>query len=90
MLLALLPVARNRLNYLLNKLVRPSVQTNICYSTLWFCKKPKKYKTIRLPFKEVMSYIVVHELAHLIHPNHSPEFWNTVDKMLINYDNHIK
>jgi len=39
---------------------------------------------------DVLNYIVVHELAHLIHPNHSPEFWNTVDKVLANYDNHIK
>ena len=39
---------------------------------------------------DVLNYIVVHELAHLIHPNHSAEFWNTVDKVLANYDNHIK
>ncbi|MDH4462066.1 MAG: SprT family zinc-dependent metalloprotease [Flectobacillus sp.] len=39
---------------------------------------------------DVLNYIVVHELAHIIHPNHSPEFWNTVDKVLANYDSQIK
>lgn len=36
---------------------------------------------------EVIHYIVVHELAHLKVPNHSPAFWNEVDKILPNYDN---
>jgi predicted metal-dependent hydrolase len=39
---------------------------------------------------DVLNYIVVHELAHLIHPNHSSEFWNTVDKVLSNYDSQVK
>lgn len=38
---------------------------------------------------DVLHYIVVHELAHLIHNNHSKEFWNEVDKILPNYDAQI-
>lgn len=31
---------------------------------------------------DVLHYIVAHELAHLIHPNHSSEFWNELDKIM--------
>lgn len=30
----------------------------------------------------VLDYIVVHELAHLLHPNHTKAFWNQVDKVM--------
>jgi predicted metal-dependent hydrolase len=30
----------------------------------------------------ILDYIVVHELAHLIHPNHTAAFWNELDKVL--------
>ena len=26
----------------------------------------------------VVKYVVAHELAHLIEPNHTPRFWNIV------------
>jgi predicted metal-dependent hydrolase len=28
----------------------------------------------------VQDYIIIHELAHLVHPDHSKEFWETVDR----------
>lgn len=33
----------------------------------------------------VLDYIVVHELVHLIHPNHSASFWNELDKVMPDY-----
>lgn len=38
---------------------------------------------------DVLHYIVVHELAHLIHNNHTQAFWNEVDKILPNYDDKV-
>jgi predicted metal-dependent hydrolase len=32
-----------------------------------------------------LDYIVVHELAHLIVPDHSPAFWSEVDKVMPDY-----
>lgn len=33
----------------------------------------------------VLDYIIVHEMAHLRYLNHSPAFWNEIDKILPNY-----
>lgn len=33
----------------------------------------------------VIDYIVVHEMSHLIHLNHSKDFWNLVKSVLPNY-----
>jgi predicted metal-dependent hydrolase len=30
----------------------------------------------------ILDYIIVHELAHLIYPNHTKAFWNEVDKVM--------
>ena len=38
---------------------------------------------------DVIDYIVVHEMVHLIHKNHSTEFWNEVDKVMPNYQRHM-
>jgi predicted metal-dependent hydrolase len=34
---------------------------------------------------EVVDYVVVHELCHLLHPNHSKNFWNQVSAVLPDY-----
>ena len=34
---------------------------------------------------KIIDYIVVHELAHLKHKNHTDAFWNELDKILPDY-----
>jgi len=34
---------------------------------------------------EIVDYIVVHELAHIAHPNHSPAFWKLVERHIADY-----
>ena len=34
---------------------------------------------------EALNYVVVHELSHFIHPNHSKEFWTLVSKYYPKY-----
>ncbi len=29
----------------------------------------------------VVDYVVAHEVAHLVHHNHSPEFWQLVKRL---------
>lgn len=36
----------------------------------------------------VLDYIIIHEMVHLKYPNHSPEFWNELDKKMPNYRAH--
>ncbi|NMM65057.1 M48 family metallopeptidase [Clostridium sp. P21] len=57
--------------------------------TLWGSCSSKKninynYKIIMAPI-EVVDYVVVHELCHLIHMNHSPKYWSAVQKILPDY-----
>lgn len=39
---------------------------------------------------EVLDYVVVHELAHFSHMDHSKAFWSTVEKVMPDYDIHRK
>lgn len=43
------------------------------------------WATITLP-ASVVDYVIVHELAHLIERNHSPEFWRRVARALPEYE----
>jgi predicted metal-dependent hydrolase len=38
---------------------------------------------------EVIDYVIIHELAHIKHPNHAKEFWDTVAAMMPDYKKHL-
>ena len=39
---------------------------------------------------EVLDYVVVHELCHRLHPNHSKAFWSEVKRVLPDYKEQVK
>lgn len=43
------------------------------------------WKTILLP-PRIAEYVVVHELAHLHEPHHTPEFWQRVERAMPDYE----
>ena len=60
--------------------------------TLWASCSGKKninysYRIIKMP-PAVQDYLMVHELCHLVHMNHGPEYWQLVAQFCPDYKNH--
>ena len=43
------------------------------------------WKTILLP-AHIAEYVVVHEMAHLHEPHHTPAFWRRIERAMPDYD----
>ena len=43
------------------------------------------WRLIQAP-PEIIDYVVVHELAHIPHPDHSKKFWNRVGQIMPDYE----
>ena len=61
------------------------------YKAMWGSCSPKgvisyNWIIILAPHK-IVDYIVVHELCHLIEPNHSPRYWRQVRSVIPDYKN---
>lgn len=57
--------------------------------TLWGSCSSKgninyNYRLIFAPIN-IVDYVVVHELCHMVHLNHSKDFWNLVESIVPNY-----
>ncbi len=39
---------------------------------------------------DLCEYVIVHELAHILHPNHSHRFWSTVASVMPDYKERLK
>ena len=64
------------------------------YKTRWgSCDKKGRltfnFHLIKAPHP-IVDYVVIHELCHMIQPNHSKLFWNEVEKYDPSYKNHKK
>jgi len=64
------------------------------YKTRWgSCDKQGRltfnFNLIKAPHS-IIDYVVIHELCHIIQPNHSKLFWNEVAKYDPSYKNHKK
>lgn len=47
------------------------------------------YRLMLYP-EEAREYVIVHELAHLVHMNHSPAFYKVIEKYMPDYKERIK
>ena len=47
------------------------------------------WKIIMAP-ETIINYLVIHELCHIHHHNHSPKYWQTVEKYCPQYKDHGK
>ena len=61
------------------------------YKAMWGSCSPKgvvsyNWRIILAPHK-IVDYIVVHELCHLIEPNHSSKYWKQVRSVISDYEN---
>ena len=63
-----------------------------CQKTMWGSCSSKNninlnYLLVMAPMS-VIDYVIVHELVHTIHRNHSINFWNSVESIMPDYKEH--
>lgn len=93
---------REAVKLLTERVIFWSKQMNLYPSQLKFREQRTRWgscsskKVINLNWRlivfplEIIDYVVVHELAHLEHMNHSPRFWSLVEQHVSDYTQRIK
>lgn len=82
-----------RLNYWYNRFEEnipiPNLKIRKMTSRWGVCNIKNKNITLNLELskfnREALDYVIVHELSHFIHPNHSKDFWTLVAKYYPQY-----
>jgi len=86
-------IYEERLNYWYNifeeSIPTPNLKIRKMTSRWGVCNIKNNNITLNLELSkyniECLNYVIVHELSHFIHPNHSKDFWNQVSKYYPNY-----
>lgn len=86
-------IYEEKLNYWYNifeeNIPVPNLKIRKMTSRWGVCNIKNKNVTLNLELSkydiEALNYVIVHELSHFIHPNHSKEFWSLVAKYYPNY-----
>ena len=82
---------RVRINYVKfeEKIPYPEVKIRSMKTRWGVCNRKKRYITLNSNLiKETidkLDYVIVHELSHFVHFDHSKKFWNTVEKYCPEY-----
>lgn len=82
-----------RVKYLRNKYYENIPPFNVkirSMSSRWgVCNRRFNYITLNYNLYkysiDCLDYVIIHELSHFVHPNHSKYFWQTVAKYIPNY-----
>lgn len=80
-----------RINYFSKKIgAMPGKVSIRSQKTIWgSCSRDNNLSInfkLALAPPDVIDYIIVHEMCHIIHKNHSKEFWNTVRSIMPEYE----
>ena len=86
-------IYNERLNYWYNvfeeNIPVPNLKIRKMTSRWGVCNIKNKNVTLNLELSkydiDALDYVIVHELSHFIHPNHSKEFWSLVSKYYPQY-----
>ncbi len=67
----------------------PKLKIRLMKTRWGVCKPSSKTITLNLELikrdSKYLDYVIVHELSHFIHPNHSQDFWNLVKENCYEY-----